>query len=66
MAEPGAWRPSPCYPGCKHEWRRLPKSERPWIAECRICGLSLVEGEEEGMKEENKEASDAISDNTNG
>jgi hypothetical protein len=44
-------RCTPCYPGERHDWKRLPKRERPWIAECRNCGLSLVEGEQEGSRE---------------
>lgn len=50
------WRPSPCFPGCVHDWERLPQCEWPWIACCRICGLSLVEGEEEGMQEDEEAA----------
>ncbi len=48
--------PPPCCPGCMHDWQRLPQRERPWIACCRICGLTLVEGEEDAMKEEGDDA----------
>ena len=51
--------PPPCCPGCQHDWQRLPQSEWPWIAECRICGLALVEGEEDAMKEEGEEEGNA-------
>lgn len=44
-------------PGEAHDWERLAQREWPAIACCRICGLTLVEGEEDGMQED-EEADD--------
>lgn len=52
------WHPPSCFPGEAHDWERLAQREWPAIACCRICGLTLVEGEEDGMQED-EEAADA-------